>query len=304
MRYSINVVYLLMLLQEIQNTTESQMKLISRILLEGEEEEIDNVDLDELIAALLDIKNTNVVPKSLNKIWEKFKEKRGISNINLTDLMQWDAYLHYLPEKDLIYFIENHIGNTEFYGSLKGLTKQDTALIMSSLVNIYERDHFLNHTTINLIFELVCGLSQRLLSRISDKEFRLVDDKVFHHLHSCSQARLRWLLENMMKSSIFGPPQVWKSEKLEKLGMLLLTLTPEELISIPPSSMDKMPEDILKLMDIKLIRSFTKVQIKKFSFPAFMAYKRRLSFTSNQMISRIVISVHVLLSITFLLSFI
>ncbi|KAK9891786.1 hypothetical protein WA026_016583 [Henosepilachna vigintioctopunctata] len=269
-----------------ENNLDSKIDLgrrISRILLEGDESEIQNVNITELLTAIHEMSDTKVPLKCLTEIWKEMKEQYSLKNISVSTLETWKDYYRYISEKDFRDLSERDDIEASLISKSDNLNKRLAVIFMLSLLEKHEKDYFLNHTNLNILYTILCGMPRTLLFKIPPNEYAEISGEVFEKLNTCSLARLRRLLLLMMRSTVHGPTQAWTETIVEKLNLLLLALEPDELRAIHPAAMRKISPSVIDQMNMELILTISKEQISNFNFPAFLAYKRRFFFTSNQM---------------------
>ncbi|KAL3281782.1 hypothetical protein HHI36_004983 [Cryptolaemus montrouzieri] len=255
---------------------------ISNIIIQGPLEKIEKIPLDKLLDALNVTRDTEILPDShILKVWNILKKEKGLNSLEVKDLERIGEFIHAIPDSDLFYLNMTNWDVVEYLGTVTKMNNHKVAILAAALINAHGLEILRNHSSINRIFGILCGFDVGVVNNIPDEEFLLIDGEIFNHLQTCSMYRTRNLLDKATKSTVFGPPQVWDANTVKKANMLMLALTPKELVSIRPPAISGMKSEIIQLMSMELIQALNTKQITKLSTEAYLIYKQKTYLSSK-----------------------
>lgn len=255
---------------------------ISQIIMEGLLEDENNLTSHDILLAINISKEVNIPPANLKKMLEKLKENVSVSNFTLKQFINLGEHLADVSDNDLfIINIENE-DIVKYLGTTSFLSRHQTSIISSAIKNTKGIKILLNDTALNIMKGLLCGFDKKDIIYIPNEIFRNINKDVFENLHRCTLEQLRLMFQKICAPSVFGPPQTWDAETVLKIGMLFLAITKQELKTIRPKAMEKLPENIVHLMSFDQIFTLTKEQATHLNKYAYEEYIRRMYLQINR----------------------
>ena len=140
---------------------------------------------------------------------------------------------------------------------------------VSVLADALKIQHGLNALTradsLNHLSNLICGFSEDDLSKIPKHDFKKIKSKVFANLNACSNSQLRVLHDKVVNA--YGEPQTWSASLLKHIGIVLISLTKNEIQSLRPLTLRGVNIDLIRQHKPDLLHAFTSEQLKVLIMP-------------------------------------
>ncbi|EFA03856.1 Stereocilin-like Protein [Tribolium castaneum] len=198
-------------------------------------------------------------------IWDVFKGDKEPQNLTSDDLNKVIYLLPAIPEDDLSNLNTSDWKIVEILGRIRGFSRSQISVIANSLRFKWDKKTLTKADYINKYSGLICGFPEDELAIIPKIEFRKINSSVFANLFTCSENQFRILHDQVIK--VYGIPQSWSEKLITHIGMIILSLTKNEIRSLRPSVLQGLDIGLIATFKPEILDFFTSEQLRSLNPP-------------------------------------
>ncbi|XP_026753678.3 uncharacterized protein LOC113513892 [Galleria mellonella] len=220
--------------------------------------------------------------------WDIITDGKTAAYLQGREYLAFGSLLNVVPEEDLYYV---NFGDpsvlTFFSKNYVNLDNRKFGILVASYRRYFGNRWYESGTRINELGYLLCGFPSFDLKKITPQIFKEINVDIFSKLGRCSINQTKTLYDIATHPDAYGKPYKWFSHEIDRLGILFICVPEDDISPIQLEAVSAISAQVMKKIDQKKLKFFTKEQILRMNAKTRRIYILRMQLRNSLDMSQI-----------------